>query len=184
MHSPTDTHWILVKRILCYLLGTLNKGLLLCRDSPYSLFAFSDKLHAFSDADWAGNKDDYSSTSAYLVYLGCNLISWSSKKQTTITRSSIEAEYRSVAATVPELSWVCSLIQELGVALPSSPVIYYDNVGATQLSSNPIFHSHMKHVAVDYHFIRDQVQSGRLRVAHISSADQLADLLTKPLSTS
>ena len=184
MHHPTDTHWILVKRILRYLLGTLNKGLLLRRDSPCSLHAFADKLHAFSDADWAGNKDDYSSTSAYLVYLGSNLISWSSKKQKTIARSSTEAEYRSVAATAAELSWVCSLIQELGVALPTPPVIYCDNVGATQLSSNPIFHSRMKHVAVDYHFIRDQVQSGRLRVAHISSADQLADLLTKPLSTS
>jgi len=63
-------------------------------------------------------------------------------------------------------------------------VIYCDNIGATQLSSNPIFHSRMKHVAVDYHFIRDQVQSGQLRVTHVSSADQLADLLTKPLSTS
>jgi hypothetical protein len=184
MHSPTNTHWILVKRILCYLLGKLNKGLLLRRDSPCSLHAFADKLHAFLDADWAGKKDDYSSTSAYLVYLGCNLISWSSKKQRTIARSSTEAEYRSVAATAAELSWVCSLIQELGVALPSSPVIYCDNMGATQLSSNPIFHSRMKHVAMDYHFIRDQVQSGRLHVAHISSADQLADLLTKPLSTS
>jgi hypothetical protein len=63
-------------------------------------------------------------------------------------------------------------------------VIYCDNIGATQLSSNPIFHSRMKHVAVDYHFIRDQVQSGQLRVTHVSSADQLTDLLTKPLSTS
>lgn len=75
MHSPTNDHWILVKRILRYLVGTLNKGLLLHRDSPYNLHAFVDQLHAFSNADWAGNKDDYSSTSAYLVYLGSNLIS-------------------------------------------------------------------------------------------------------------
>jgi histone deacetylase 1/2 len=184
MHSPTDDHWILVKRILRYLVGTLNKGLLLHRDSPSNLHAFANQLHAFSDADWAGNKDDYSSTSAYLVYLGSNLISWSSKKQKTIARSSTEAEYRSVAATAAELCWVQSLLHELGVALSSSPVIYCDNIGATQLSSNPIFHSRMKHVAVDYHFIRDQVQSGQLRVTHVSSADQLADLLTKPLSTS
>lgn len=184
MHRPTDAHWTLVKRILRYLLGTLNKGLFLRRDSSYSLHAFADKLHAFSDADWAGNKDDYSSTSAFLVYLGNNLISWSSKKQRTIARSSTEAEYRSVAATATELSWVCSLIKELDVTLPSSPVIYCDNIRATQLSFNPIFHSRMKHVAVDYHFIRDQVQSGQLRVAHVSSADQLVDLLTKPLSTS
>lgn len=76
------------------------------------------------------------------------------------------------------------LLQELGVALSSSPVIYCDNIGATQINSNPIFHSRMKHVVVDYHFIRDQVQSDQLSVAHVFSADQLADFLTKPLSTS
>ena len=118
-------------------------------DSSHFLHAFADKLHAFLDADWASNTNDYSSTSAYLVYLGCNLISWSSKKRKTVARSSTEAEYRLVTATTTELSWVQSLLQELGVALSSSPVIYYDNIEATQLSSNPIFHSHMKHVAVN-----------------------------------
>lgn len=181
MHQPTDEHWTLVKRILRYLSGTLNDGLLLHRNSPLSLHAFSDSIHAFSDADWAGNKDDYSSTGAYLVYLGSNLISWSSKKQKTVARSSTEAEYRSVAATTAEICWVRSLLSELCINLVSPPVVYCDNVGATQLSSNPVFHSRMKHVAVDYHFLRDQVQSSALRVAHVSSADQLADLLTKPL---
>ncbi|KAJ9547961.1 hypothetical protein OSB04_020504 [Centaurea solstitialis] len=177
MHMPTDEHWVLVKRILRYLCGTLNKGLLLYRDSPLA-------LHAFSDADWAGNKDNYASTGAYLVYLGRNLVSWSSKKQSTIARSSTEAEYRSVAATASELRWVSSLLSELGVGSLTTPVVYCDNNGATKLSSNPVFHSRMKHVAVDYHFIRDQVQSGLLRVSQVSSADQLADLLTKPLPTS
>jgi hypothetical protein len=79
---------------------------------------------------------------------------------------------------------VRSLLSELGIGLPNSPVIYYDNIGAKQLSSNPIFYSRMKHIVVDYHFIRDQVQSDLLRVAHVSSADQLADILTKSLSTS
>ncbi|KAK9214347.1 hypothetical protein WN944_006336 [Citrus x changshan-huyou] len=184
MHQPTTEHWVLVKRILRYLSGTLDKGLLLYRDSPLTLHGFSNSLHAFSDADWAGNKDDYSSTSAYLVYLGRNLVSWSLKKQQTVARSSTESEYRSIAATAAELRWVCSLLSKLGIGLTNSLVVYCDNVGATQLSSNPIFHSRMKHVAVDYHFIRDQVQSGLLRVAHVSSADQLADLLTKPLPTS
>ena len=98
-----------------------------------------------------------------------------------MARSSTKAEYRSVAATVAELCWVCSLLFELCINLVSPPVVYYDNVGATQLSSNPVFHSRMKHVAVDYHFLHDQVQSRALRVAHVSSADQLTDLLTKPL---
>ncbi|KAL6321984.1 hypothetical protein AAG906_035903 [Vitis piasezkii] len=162
MHQPTSEHWVLVKRILHYLCGTLDKGLLLYRDSPLTLHGFSDYLHAFSDADWAGNKDDYSSTSAYLVYLGRNLVSWSLKKQQTIACSSTEAEYRSIAATAAELRWVGSLLLELGISLTTSPVVYCDNVGATQLSSNPIFHSRMKYVATDYHFIRDQVQSSLL----------------------
>nr|CAN65956.1 hypothetical protein VITISV_009071 [Vitis vinifera] len=132
----------------------------------------------------ASNKDDYSSISAYFVYLGWNLVSWSSKKQQTVARSSTEAEYRSVAATSAELRWVSSFLSELGISLTTSPVVYCDNVGATQLSSDPIFHSCMKQVAIDYHFIRDQVQSGLLRNAHVSSVDQLADLLTKPLPTS
>ena len=103
MHQPIDEHWTLVKRILRYLNGTVNDGLLLHRTSPLSLHAFSGSIHVFSDADWASNKDDYSSTGAYLVYLGSNLISWSSKKQKTMARSSTETKYHSVAATTAEL---------------------------------------------------------------------------------
>ncbi|KAL6342774.1 hypothetical protein AAG906_016608 [Vitis piasezkii] len=116
---------------------------------------------------------------AYLVYLGRNLVSWSSKKQQTVARSSTEAEYRSVAATAAELCWVGSLLSDLGINFTTSPVVYCDNVGATQLSSNPIFHSRMKHVAIDYHFIRDQVHLVYLSCSCLL-CDRLADLLTKP----
>ena len=119
--------------------------------------------------------------SAYIVYLGRHLISWSSKKQRTVARSSIKAEYRLVATTTSEINWICFLLTELGITLPTPPIIYCDNVGATYLCSNSVFHSRMKHVAIDYHFIQDQVQSGALRVTHVSSADQLVDTLTKPL---
>ena len=122
-----------------------------------------------------GNKDDFSSTGAYILYLGRNPISWSSKKQRTIARSSTEAEYRSVADTASEVDWVCSLLTELHQQIAHIPVIYCDNIGATQLSSNPVFHSRMKHVSIDFHFIRERVQSGKLRVCHVSSDDQLAD---------
>ncbi|RVW94165.1 Retrovirus-related Pol polyprotein from transposon RE1 [Vitis vinifera] len=148
MHQPTSDHWNAVKRLLRYLCGTLDHGITLRRTSPLA-------LHAFSDSDWAGNKDDFTSTSAYIIYLGHNPISWSSKKQRTVARSSTEAEYRSVASTAAEIRWICSLLTELG---------------------------RMKHVALDYHFIREQVQNGLLRVSHISASDQLADALTKPLA--
>ena len=138
--------------------------------------------HAFFDVDWASNKNDFTSTGAYIIYLGCSLISWSSKKQHIVARSSIEAEYRSVATTVAKLRWIISsLLIELGVSLPTQAVIYCDNIGAMNLRAKPIFHSHMKHVALDYHFICEQVQSGILLVAYVSSADQLVDALTKPL---
>ena len=138
-------------------------------------------MHAFSDADSAGDKDDFSSTSAYIVYLGRNHVSWSSKKQRTAARSSTEAKYRLVVNTAAELNWICYLLSNLGVTISSCPAIYCDNIGATQLCSNPIFHSRMKHVAIDFHFIRDQVQHGALRVTHVSSTDQIAYALTMPL---
>jgi len=150
MHKPTEEHWRLVKRLLRYLSGTSIVSPLLHHQSPAH-------LHAFSNANWGGNKDDFSSTSAYILYLGQNLVSWPSKKQQTIARSSTEAEYRSVADTASEISWVCSLLNELQYSVKQVPVIYCDNIGATQLSSNPVFHSRMKHVSIDFHFIRERV---------------------------
>lgn len=128
-----------------------------------------------------GNLDDRTSPSAYLVFLGHNLISWSSKKQHTVARSSTEVEYRDVATTAAEILWLRSLLFELGISVVSSPPIYCDNVGATYLCDNPIFHSHMKHIAIDFHFVRRYIQDGALCVTHVSVADQLADALAKPI---
>jgi len=86
-----------------------------------------------------------------------------------------------VADTASKISWVCSLLNELQYSINQVPVIYCDNIGATQLSSNPVFHSRMKHVYIDFHFICKRVQSGVLRVCHVSSDDQLADALIKSL---
>lgn len=141
-------------------------------------------LHAYSDADWAGDMDDYISTNAYIIYLGHNPISWSSKKQKGVARSSTEAEYRAVANTASEVTWLCSLLSELRIDLPTPPVIYCDDVGATYLCANPVFHSKMKPIALDYHFTRNMIQAGKLRVTHVSTKDQLADTLTKPLPQS
>lgn len=84
-----------------------------------------------------------------------------------------------MANTAAEIRWVCSLLTELGVMLPTTPVIYCNNFEATCLSHNPMFHSKMKHLALDFHFVRNNVQSGALRVSHVSKKDQLADALTK-----
>ncbi|CAA7040900.1 unnamed protein product [Microthlaspi erraticum] len=136
-------------------------------------------LHAYADAD--PDTHDYVSTNAYILFLGSTPIAWSSKKQKGVARSSTESEYRGVANTAAEIRWICSLLTELGITLPSVLVIYCDNVGVTYLCANPVFHSRMKHLALNYHFIRDNVQSGALRVTHLSTKDQLADALTKAL---
>lgn len=109
------SHMQALHRLLRYLRGTLHMGLLLHEDSPLS-------LHAYSDADLTHDRDDYISTTAYIVYLGRNPISWTSRKQKTRARSSIEAEYHTVASTTAELIWVSNLLHELGV-LPLQPVV-------------------------------------------------------------
>lgn len=175
MHRPTSSHWKALKRVLRYLKGTINYGINIYRTSPLT-------LHAYSDADWAGDRDDFISTGAYIVYLGRNAIFWSSKKQSSVARSSTEAEFRSVAQTAAEITWIGNILLELGIVKLATPVIYCDNIGATSLSANPVFHSKMKHLGVDFHFIREKVQAGTLRVTRVTNDDQLADALTKPLA--
>ncbi|KAH9685170.1 retrovirus-related pol polyprotein from transposon RE1 [Citrus sinensis] len=175
MQAPNQTHWAAAKRILRYLKNTLHFGLHLKRHQPF-------QLTAYSDADWAGDRDNYCSISAYIIYFGGNPISWCSKKQRTVARSSTEAEYRAIASTAAEISWLVNLLSELGITLSSPPHLLCDNLGATYLCANPIFHSRMKHIAIDYHFVRDKVFEGSLKVSHVSTTEQLADLFTKPLA--
>ncbi|GKU85932.1 hypothetical protein SLEP1_g531 [Rubroshorea leprosula] len=174
MHRPTDSHWQAVKRVLRYLRDSVSHGLLLQPQPTLS-------LHAFSDANWAGDRDTYTSTTSYLIFLGSNPMSWRTAKQRAIARSSTEAEYRALAIAASEVVWIQHLLSELGVSSSVPPAIFCDNIGATYLSSNPVFHSRMKHIAIDLHFVCELVDQKVLHVSHISSHDQLADVLTKAL---
>jgi hypothetical protein len=174
MHKPTKLHWQAVKMILRYLKHTVSHGLLLTRSN-------TSTLEVFSYPNWAECPDDRKSTSGYCVFLGSNLISWSSKKHPTMSRSSTEAEYKSIANATAELLWIQYLLRDLDVHLSSHPKLWCDNIGATYLAANPVFHARTKHVEIDFHFVRDHVAAKTLQILFIPSKEQITDVLTKPL---
>ncbi|WVZ63077.1 hypothetical protein U9M48_012742 [Paspalum notatum var. saurae] len=153
MHDPWETHLTALKRLHCYIHGTIDHGLLLHQSS-------STELIIYTDADWAGCPDTCRSTSGYAVFLGGNLVSWSSKRQPIVSRSSAEAEYRVVAN---------DLLAELHSPHAKSTLVYCDNISAVYVSTNPVQHQWTKHVEIDLHFIRDRVAIGDVRVLHAST---------------
>jgi hypothetical protein len=166
MHAPRDVHLTMLKRILRYIKGTAHLGVQLRAIT-------SPMITAYSDADWAGCPDTRRSTSGYCIFLGPSLISWSSKRQTTVSRSSAEA--------VSECSWLRHLLGELLCKVPSATVAFCDNISSVYMSKNPVHHRRTKHIELDIHFVREKVAIGELRVTHVPSARQLADVFTKGL---
>jgi hypothetical protein len=133
MHDLREPHLALIKRVLRYIKGTLDYGLKIVRSSTSNLIAYSD-------ADWVGCSDTRRSTSGYAVFYGDNLVSWASKRQQTVSRSSAGAEYRAVANVVAEISWLRQLLQELLHCPRHSSVVFCDNVSVVYLSTNPVQH--------------------------------------------
>ncbi|XP_062028867.1 uncharacterized mitochondrial protein AtMg00810-like [Rosa rugosa] len=172
LHKPTTTHWVAVKRILRYIKKTHNHGLF------YRPGSFN--INAFSDADYAGDPDDRISTGGSCIYLGPNLISWSSKKQGGVSRSSTESEYRQLAYTAATISWFLHLFKDLKLHL-SCPTLWCDNISALSLASNPVFHTRTPHVEVDYHYVREKVVRQELTVHYLCTTNMIADLFTKGL---
>ena len=141
-------------------------------------------LMAYSDSDWATCPDSRKSVTGFSVFLGESLISWKSKKQQTISKSSSEAEYKAFTVTTCELQWLTFLLQHLDVPFITPSTLYCDNQSAIQIASNQVFHERTKHIEIDCHIVREKLNAGLLKLLPISSAMQTADILTKPLHPS
>nr|CAN74507.1 hypothetical protein VITISV_015891 [Vitis vinifera] len=145
----------------------------------------SDQGHTqivgYTDADLAGSPSDKHSTSGYCVFIGGNLISWKSKKQNVVVRSSVDAEYRAMTLAICELIWLRQLLQELRFGKDEQIKLVCDNQAALHIASNLVFHERTKHIEVDCHFIREKIASWYVATSFVNSNDQLADIFTKSL---
>lgn len=174
MSPPTRQHRHSVKRLFHYLKGILHHGLLLRR-------SFDLSITIYSDLDFGGNLADDKSTFAYVIFLGPNAISWRSRKQNGVARSSTEAEYRALASATAEVCWLKHLFRDLGILARLPPCLVCDNINAIKLALHLVLHSRMKHITIDIHFIPDLTDKGLLRVSDVNTLDQFADVLTKAL---
>lgn len=175
MHNPKNSHLQSAYRVLRYLKATPGKGILYRRNGTL-------KLECYTDADWAGAVLDRRSTSGYCTLLGGNLVTWRSKKQSVVSRSSAESEFRSMALGICELLWLKIILEDLKVKWEGPIRLYCDNKSAINIAHNPVQHDRTKHVEVDRHFIKEKLDSGLICTPYVQTSGQLADILTKALS--
>ena len=173
--KPTKSHWTAVKRIMRYLKGTTRYGLLY-RESDFK------ECVGYSDADWAGDVNDYRSTSGYIFQFGGAAVSWKSRKQTSVALSTAEAEYMALSGATQEVSWMRQLLLDLKYGPITPTLIYEDNQSSICMAKNPLFHGRTKHIGIRYHFVREQVKKKNVEIIYCPSEEMIADMLTKGLS--
>lgn len=174
---PKITHMVAAKRILRYLKGTIDWGILF----PSTWGPATTELIGYTYADWSGDTEDRKSTSGYILMMGKAPIAWCSKKQNVVALSSCEAEYIAAAFGASQAQWLQMLLHELKVKCESTMRLKVDNKSAIDLEKHPISHGRSKHIEIKYHFLRDQVAKEKLAIEHYNREDQLADILTKGL---
>lgn len=138
-------------------------------------------MNVYCDSDWAACPNTRRSVTGYAVLLGNCLISWNSKKQHTVSRSSTEAEYRSMTAEIAEVTWITGLLAKLDFPIAIPIPLHCDNKAAIQIASNPIFHERTKHIEIDCHFVQEKLKSGLIQPEFIPTTSRLADVFTKGL---
>jgi hypothetical protein len=173
MEKPQKAHWDAAKRILRYLNGTRNFGLLYTKGN--------NELVGYSDSNYAGDQETRKSTTGYVFQMGNNTITWNSKRQQTVALSTCEAEYMALNHTVCEGIWIRKLLKELGIVQPIT-TIYEDNQGCIALAKNPVQHHRTKHIDVKYHFIRERIEEGTVKVIYCPTNEMKADILTKGIA--
>lgn len=175
MQRPTTEHMNAAKRLLKYLAGNTSQGILLVSHS-------AAQLTAYCDSDWASCSFSRRSTSGYCIMLGASPLSWKTKKQTVVARSSAEAEYREMALASCEITWLNALLKDMGLQNLHPTVLNCDNQAALAIAANHVLHERTKHMEIDCHYIRDKVKSGEIVTRHVPSYAQVADMFTKKLS--
>ena len=174
MHAPRSDHWLAALKVVRYLKGTLGQGILLSAETPFH-------FTGWCDSDWTACPLTRRSLTGWIVQLGSSPISWQTKKQDTVSCSSAEAEYRAMNEITRELKWLRALLFEMGVHHVAPMTIRCDSKPAIHISSNPVFHERTKHIEVDCHAVRDEILKGVIKLYHVSTKDQMADIMTKAL---
>uniref|UniRef100_A0A6N2KS35 Reverse transcriptase Ty1/copia-type domain-containing protein n=1 Tax=Salix viminalis TaxID=40686 RepID=A0A6N2KS35_SALVM len=174
METPTEVHMMAVKRILRYIKGTSELGIHYRRGEEI------EGIVAYSDSDYAGDLDDRRSTPGYVFMMGTGVVAWCSKKQAMVTLSTTEAEFISAAVCACQVIWMLRVLNHLGWEQESCK-IYCDNSSTIKLSRNPIMHGRSKHIAIQYHFLRDLAKDGVVELKYCNTQNQTADIMTKPL---
>lgn len=174
MENPTEAHFQVLKRVLRYVKGTTELGIMYKRGG-------NKGFHAYTDSDYAGDLDDRKSTSGYVFMLAGGAVSWSSKKQSIVALSTTEAEYIAAVSCATQGVWMARVLDKIGESLEECITIKCDNSSTIQLSKNPIHHGRSKHIEVRFHYLRELTGEGKVKLIHCGTQDQLADIMTKPL---
>ncbi|XP_016512829.1 putative mitochondrial protein AtMg00810 isoform X1 [Nicotiana tabacum] len=174
MHAPKQSHLEAAIRVVKHIKGTAGLGMFMPAKG-------NKELVVYCDSDWCLCVETRKSITGYIVKFGEAVISWKSKKQSIVSRSSAESEFRNMAATVAEVTWLVGLFGELGIAVTNPVQLFYDSKAAIQIATHPIFHERTKHFDIDCHFVREKIQSGQIQTQHIGTKEQPADLLTTSL---
>ena len=174
MNKPTTLHHEAAIRVVRYIKSSPALGLFFPSNSQV-------QLKGFCDSDWATCPDSRKSIIGFCIFLGESLISWKSKKQATVSKSSLEAEYCAMASTVCELQWLTYILKDFNVPYDSPSLLYYDSQLACHIAANSSFHERTKHNELDCHIVREKLQQKLFHLLPVSSSQQLANCLTKPL---